>query len=77
MKDPRNGGNFKMQGNKYIGFIGKKTDCRVCPLRERCLRNETTEQRQVYFFMESLDQKNSLIEKMSHKWIIQSKTVNC
>ena len=59
--------HFKMQEQKYFGFIGKKTDCRVCPLRDRCQRNETSEQRQVYFLIENLDQKNSLTEKMKNK----------
>ncbi|OCC16389.1 Transposase IS4 family [Dissulfuribacter thermophilus] len=39
-------------GYKAIAFMGKKTECRVCKLRERCLRYpDRTEIRQVHFFM--------------------------
>jgi transposase len=47
----RNGGNVIVDGNRAIKFRGRKTDCRVCEVRERCLRNpDTSEVRQVYFF---------------------------
>jgi hypothetical protein len=47
----RNGGNVIVNGNKAIKFRGRKTDCRVCEVREKCLRHpERTEERQVYFF---------------------------
>lgn len=49
----RNGGNVIVDGNRAIKFRGRKTDCRICEVRERCLRNpETSEVRQVYFFSE-------------------------
>nr|WP_141674291.1 transposase [Dissulfuribacter thermophilus] len=38
-------------GYKAIAFMGKKTECRVCKLRELCLRYpDRTEARQVHFF---------------------------
>ncbi len=47
----RNGGNVIVDGNLAIKFRGRKTDCRVCGVREKCLRHpERTEARQVYFF---------------------------
>jgi len=47
----RNGGNIIVDGNRAIKFRGRKTDCRICEVRERCLRNpDTSEARQVYFF---------------------------
>ena len=45
------GGNVIMDRNTAIKFRSRKTDCRVCEVRERCLRNpETSEVRQVCFF---------------------------
>ncbi|MBE0425140.1 MAG: transposase [Nitrospirae bacterium] len=47
----RNGGNVIVDGNRAIKFRGRKSDCRICELREKCLRNpDTSETRQVYFF---------------------------
>jgi transposase len=37
-------------GLKGIVYRGKKTDCRVCKIREKCLRNPNTEARQVAVF---------------------------
>jgi hypothetical protein len=46
----RNGGNVVISGNTAIKFRSRKTDCRVCEVRERCLRNpDTSEVRQVAF----------------------------
>jgi len=47
----RNGGNVVVNGNSAIKFRSRKTDCRICEVREKCLRNpDTSETRQVYFF---------------------------
>ena len=47
----RNGGNVIVDGNRAIKFHGRKTDCRVCEYRKKCLRHpDRTEARQVYFF---------------------------
>lgn len=47
----RNGSNVVVRGYKAVKFHGRKTDCRVCEVRERCLRHpDRTEARQVYFF---------------------------
>ena len=47
----RNGGNVIVKGQHAVKFRGRKTDCRVCELRKKCLRNpERSEVRQVYFF---------------------------
>ena len=46
----RNGGNVILDRNTAIKFRSRKTDCRVCEVRERCLRNpDTSEVRQVCF----------------------------
>lgn len=47
----RNGSNVVVRGFKAVKFHGRKTECRVCEVREKCLRHpEKTEARQVYFF---------------------------
>ena len=46
----RNGGNVLMDRDTAIKFRSRKTDCRVCEVRENCLRNPaTSEVRQVCF----------------------------
>ncbi|NCO67422.1 MAG: hypothetical protein GW873_02570 [Nitrospirae bacterium] len=46
----RNGSNVILDRNTAIKFRSRKTDCRVCEVRERCLRNpDTSEVRQVCF----------------------------
>ena len=43
--------NFvSVDGMRGIAYEGRKTDCRVCALRPRCLRNAKTEHRQVVKF---------------------------
>ena len=50
----RNGDNVMVKGNMAIKFRSRKTDCSVCEVREKCLRNPArSETRQVYFFPES------------------------
>ena len=65
----RNGGNVVVGGQRAIKFRGRKTDCRVCELRERCLRHpDRTEARQVYFFQGSAESKpETFSQKMKHK----------
>lgn len=65
----RNGGNVIVDGNRAVKFRGRKTDCRVCELREKCLRNpDRTEARQVYFFQGRAGSKpETFTEKMKRK----------
>ncbi len=65
----RNGGNVIVNGQHAVKFHGRKTDCRVCELREKCLRNpDRTEARQVYFFQGSAGSKpETFTEKMKRK----------
>ena len=65
----RNGGNVVVKGNRAIKFHGRLTDCRVCELRKKCLRNpDRTEARQVYFFQGRSDKKaETFTEKMKRK----------
>jgi transposase len=65
----RNGGNVVVNGQRAIKFHGRKTDCRVCELRERCLRHpDRTEARQVYFFQGRSEKKpETFTEKMKRK----------
>ena len=62
--------NFVTQnGYRAIAFMGKKTECRVCKLRERCLRYpDRAEARQVHFFYGKKRRAGSVfIEKMKQK----------
>lgn len=65
----RNGGNVAVNGQRAIKFHGRKTDCRVCELREKCLRHpDRTEARQVYFFQGRSESKpETFTEKMKRK----------
>lgn len=65
----RNGGNVVVDGNLAIKFRGRKTDCRVCGVRERCLRHpERTDARQVYFFRgRSEKASETFTQKMKRK----------
>ena len=65
----RNGGNVVVNGQRAIKFHGRKTDCRICELRERCLRHpDRTEARQVYFFQGSVGSKlETFTQKMKRK----------
>ncbi len=65
----RNGGNVVVNGQRAIKFHGRKTDCRICELRERCLRHpDRTEARQVYFFQGSAGSKpETFTQKMKRK----------
>ena len=65
----RNGGNVMMNGKPAIKFHGRKTDCRACALRTKCVRHpDTTEGRQVYFLQgRSPSLPESFTEKMKRK----------
>ncbi len=65
----RNGGNVIVDGKRAIKFHGRKTDCRACEYREKCLRHpDWTEARQVYFFQGRDETKpETFTEKMKRK----------
>jgi hypothetical protein len=65
----RNGGNVVVNGQRAVKFHGRLTDCRICELREKCLRHpDRTEARQVYFFQGRSDKKpETFSEKMRRK----------
>jgi transposase len=65
----RNGGNVVLNGQRAIKFRGRKIDCRVCELREKCLRHpDHTEARQVCFFQGKWEKKpETFTEKMKRK----------
>jgi len=65
----RNGGNVILDRNRAIKFRSRKTDCRVCKVRERCLRNpETSEVRQVCFIQGRMANiAETFTEKMRQK----------
>jgi hypothetical protein len=58
-----------VRDQRAIKFHGRKTDCRICELRERCLRHpDSTEARQVYFFQGSTGLKPEMFtQKMKRK----------
>jgi hypothetical protein len=64
-----NGRNVVVRGQWAIKFRGRKTDCRVCELREKCLRHpDRTEARQVAFFQGSAESKpETFTQKMKRK----------
>jgi transposase len=65
----RNGGKVIVNGSQAVKFRGRKTDCRSCELREKCLRHpDRTETRQVYFFQGSGESKpGTFSQKMKRK----------
>jgi transposase len=65
----RNGGNVVISGNTAIKFRSRKTDCRICEVRERCLRNpDTSEVRQVAFLQGRMPSiSETFAEKMRQK----------
>ncbi len=65
----RNGGNVILDRNTAIKFRSRKTDCRVCEVRERCLRNpDTSEVRQVCFIQgRAPSVSETFTEKMRQK----------
>jgi transposase len=65
----RNGANVIISGNTAIKFRSRKTDCRACEVRERCLRNpERSEVRQVAFLQGRVQSvSETFTEKMRQK----------
>lgn len=62
--------NFKTaKGLKGTVYRGKKTDCRVCSIKKKCMRNEKTEHRQVAIFTNKLTYlKGTYTTKMIEKF---------
>jgi len=62
--------NFKgTDGHRGVSYMAKKTDCRVCGLREKCLRKPHTEARQVTIFTgKGPDGEKSYTQKMIEKF---------
>jgi hypothetical protein len=79
----RDFGNVILDRNTAIKFRSRKNDCRVCEVREKCLRKpDTSEVRQVCFiqgratgisetFTEKMRQKNRFYKRQAH---LQQKT---
>ena len=64
----RHGGNVMVRGYKAIKFHGRKTECRVCEYREKCLRHpDRTEGRQVYFFQGRDETKPETLSACTHR----------
>ena len=65
----RNGGNVILDRSTAIKFRSRKTDCRVCEVREKCLRNpDTSEVRQVVFIQgRAAGVSETFTEKMRQK----------
>lgn len=65
----RNGGNVFVNGYHAVKFHGRKTDCRVCELRPRCLKHpDRTEARQVYYFTGKMKKgQETYTQKMKYK----------
>ncbi len=60
--------NWTFRGFKAIAYKAKKTDCRGCEQRKKCLRNEKTGTRQVHKFYESPKERvDGLVAKMKDK----------
>ncbi len=65
----RNGGNVILNRSTAIKFRSRKTDCRVCEVREKCLRNpHISEVRQVVFIQgRAAGVSETFTEKMRQK----------
>jgi len=65
----RNGGNVILDRNRAIKFRSCKTDCRVCEVREKCLRHpDRSEVRQVCFIQGRASEiSETFTEKMRQK----------
>ncbi len=55
-------------GIRGIAYEGKKTDCRVCEFKAKCMRNPNTEHRQVVKFEGRLPGRKSWTMKMIEKF---------
>ncbi|MDI6809970.1 MAG: IS1182 family transposase [Candidatus Eisenbacteria bacterium] len=61
--------NFgKTKGYRAISYMGKKTDCRVCELRAKCLRKAHTVARQVTIFHGREDGEKSYTQRMIERF---------
>jgi transposase len=62
--------NFKgTDGHRGVSYMAKKTDCRVCGLRHKCLRKPHTEARQVVIFTgEGADGEKTYTQRMIEKF---------
>jgi transposase len=65
----RDGSNVMIRGKRAFKFRGRKTDCRACEYRKKCLRTpDQTETRQVHFFVGSPEgASESYTQKMKRK----------
>lgn len=60
--------HFWVRGLKGVSSMAKITDCRLCPIRSRCLRKPNTKARQVTFFTgQSESVKESFTQRMIQK----------
>ena len=61
--------NFReRKGYCGISYMGKKTDCRVCELRLKCLRKPQTVARQVTIFQGRADGEKSYTQRMIERF---------
>ncbi len=56
------------KGYQAISYMAKKTDCRVCELRSKCLRRPHTVARQVTIFQGRADGKKSYTQRMIERF---------
>jgi transposase len=57
--------NYQYKGSKAVAYMARTSDCRICPLRVKCIRKQTTTARQVHIFYERKD--SHLLKKMREK----------
>jgi len=61
-------GNFGVKGKAGMTYMGRQSDCGICPLRSKCLRKAHTKARQVTFFTGKMATgKESYTQKMIRK----------
>lgn len=61
--------NFRERKGYYgISYMAKKTDCRVCELRSKCLRKPHTVARQVTIFQGRADGEKSYTQRMIERF---------
>ena len=60
--------NGKIEGRDVIRFQGYRKQCRVCPLKEQCLRNPNQQEgRQVSFYPKKSTPETSFMDRMKEK----------
>lgn len=57
--------NYQYKGSKAVAYMARISDCRVCSLRAKCIRKQTTTARQVHIFYERKD--HHLLKRMREK----------